>query len=148
MFGCEQTAHLTTFMNTLRSIIAIDRIPVNSITGFIRVGSSEVRVGNDIPWESISIRVPARLTVSDKIEDGVRLHTAQLVFHACDWEGGSGRWAYRCHMADGSSILIGTPERPYPVTTSTENHPDNMTDSQLDEVAVSWTSPDEIPYII
>ena len=135
-------------MNTPRNIIAIDRVPVLSIFGYKQVSEGSVKVDISTPWQTLPIRVPARLTISNKIEDGVRLHTAQLVFRTCEDPGDMGRWAYRCHTADGKEILIGTPERPYPVGTVTRNHPDNMTDSQLDEVTVTWTSCHGIPFII
>ena len=135
-------------MNTPRNIIAIDRISVSSLSGFKRVSTDGVKVGASISWQSIPIKVPAKLTISDKIEDGVRLHTAQLVFRTCDHIADMGRWTYRCHTADGEKILIGSDERPYPVGTVTTNHPDNMTDSQLDEVTVTWTSSHRIPHII
>jgi hypothetical protein len=135
-------------MNSPRNVIAIDRVPVSSLSGFQRVGTGRVKLNGETPWQPISIKVPARLTVSEKIEDGVRLHTAQLVFRTCEDAGDLGRWAYRCRTADGKEILIGTPERPYPVGTVTKNHPDNMSDSQLDEVTVTWTSSLTIPIII
>lgn len=134
-------------MKRIHNIIRVDRVRVSSITGYIRVGESSARVGSDIPWNVIPIKVPAKLSISDKIEDGVRLHTAQLVFRTCEDAGDLERWAYRCYTADGRTLLIGTSERPYPVGIVTQNHPDNMTDSQLDEVTVSYTSASRIPYI-
>lgn len=134
-------------MNSLRNIIAVDRLRVSSVTGYARISEDSIRVGSDLAWQSMPIKVPARLTVSDKIGEGVRLYTAQLVFRTCEDTGDLGRWAYRCHTADGKLMLIGTPERPYPVATVTKNHPDNMTDNQLDEVTVTWTSCHRIPFI-
>ena len=54
---------------------------------------------------------------------------------------------YRCKAANGRYYLIGTNDRPYPISTVTQNHPDNMTDNQLDEVTVNYTSSNKIPYI-
>lgn len=135
-------------MNSPRNIIAIDRTPVTSIVGFQWTGRNSVKMDAATPWQSLTIKVPARLTISDKIEDGVRLYTAQLVFKICseeldDWK----RQAYRCHTADGKQVLIGSDERPYPVATVNDPRPDNMTDSQLCEVTVNYTSASEIPYI-
>ena len=48
---------------------------------------------------------------------------------------------------NGRYYLIGNNDRPYPVTTVNDNHPDNMTDSQLYEVTVNYTSAGKIPYI-
>ena len=134
-------------MNTPRNIIAIDRVPVTSLTGFERTGTCSVRIAAAVPWQPINIKVPARLTINDKIEDGVRQYTAQLVFKTCEEPGNRGRQAYRCKAADGRMLLIGSPERPYPVGTVSKNHPDNMTDNQLSEVTVTWTDIHDIPII-
>ena len=134
-------------MNTARNIIAVDRIQVNGLDGFRRINASSVQVSSSTIWKSIPIRVPARLTISEKIEDGVRMHTAQLVFHTCEELEDCERQVYRCKTAEGKFYLIGTDSRPYPVTTISKPHPDNMTDSQLDEVTVMYTSNSKIPYI-
>ena len=135
-------------MKKIHNIIRIDRVRVSSITSYARLSEKSAKVGSDTPWSVIPIKVPAKLSISDKIEDGVRLHTAQLVFRTCEDTGDLEHLAYRCHTIDGHCLLIGTPERPYPVGTAIQNHPDNMTDSQLDEVIVNWTSSQKIPHII
>ena len=147
MFTSEHYVNLTTFMNTLQNIIAIDCVPVKSITGYERISELFAQVDDRTPWQSLPIKVPAQMKISDKIEDGVRIYTAQLVFRTCEERMDLKRLAYRCCTASGKYLLIGTPERPYPVSTVTQNHPDNMTDNQLDEVTVSYTSTTRIPYI-
>lgn len=134
-------------MNSPRNIIAIDRLRAGEIIGLHKLSASCVAVSSATPWVSIPIKVPAKLTVSEKIEEGVRLYTAQLVFRTCEEPGDRGRQVYRCKTADGRFYLIGTNDRPYPVSTVTTNHPGNMTDNQLDEVTVTWTSARKIPYI-
>lgn len=135
-------------MNSPRNVIAIDRTPVTSIVGFQRTGRNSVKMDAATPWQSLTIKVPARLTITDKIEGGVRLYTAQLVFKVCqDGLGDWNRQAFRCHTADGRQVLIGSDERPYPVATVNDTRPDNMTDSQLCEVTVNYTSASQIPYI-
>lgn len=134
-------------MNSPRNIIAIDRVSAGAIVGLRRLSASSVQVSVLTPWESIPIKVPARLAISDKIEDGVRIYTAQLVFRTCEDPGSRGRKVYRCKTADGRYYLIGTNDRPYPITTLAMSLPDNMTDNQLDEVTVNYTSSDKIPYI-
>lgn len=134
-------------MNKPRNIISIDRIRAGAIIGLRRISDNVVELSPLTPWENIPIRIPARLTISDKIDGGVRLYTAQLVFHTCEEPGDRERIVYRCKTADGRYFLIGTNDRPYPVSLVTENHPDNMTDSQLSEVTVSYTSVGKIPYI-
>ena len=135
-------------MNTPRSIIAVYRVPANSVSGLKRVDANSVQVPVSIPFQRIAIRIPARLTISDKVEDGVRLYTAQLVFRTCEDIDDRERMVYSCKAADGKFFLIGTGERPFPVTTVNEPHPDNMTDSQMNEVTVSYTSAAKIPYIL
>lgn len=135
-------------MNTARNIIAIDRVPVTSLLGYQRTGVNSVNLDANTPWQSLSVKIPARLTISDKIDDGVRIYTAQLVFRSCEELSDGGRWAYRCKTASGNYYLIGTDKRPYPVGTVTTNHPDNMTDNQLSEVTVTYTSAEPIPSIL
>lgn len=134
-------------MNTPRNIIAVDRLRAGDIVGLRQASATSVHVSTATAWENIPIKVPARLTISDKIEDGVRLHTAQLIFRTCEEPHEIERMVYRCKTADGRYYLIGNNERPYPVTTVNDNHPDNMTDSQLYEVTVNYTSAGKIPYI-
>ena len=134
-------------MNTPRNIIAIDRLRAGDIVGLRQASATSVHVSTATAWENIPIKVPARLTISDKIEDGVRLHAAQLIFRTCEEPHEIERMVYRCKTADGRYYLIGNNERPYPVTTVNDNHPDNMTDSQLYEVTVNYTSAGKIPYI-
>ena len=135
-------------MNSPRNVIAIDRTPVTSIVGFQRTGRKSVKIGDATPWQSLTIKVPARLTITDKIEDGIRLYTAQLVFKTCSEDSGDwDRRVFRCQAADGKQVLIGSDKRPYPVATVNDARPDNMTDSQLCEVTISYTSSSPIPYI-
>lgn len=134
-------------MNSPKNVIGIDRLQSGSILGLRKLSSSSVAISSSNSWKNIPIKVPARLTISDKVDDGVRLHTAQLVFRTCDEPQEIERMVYRCKTADGKYFLIGNNDRPYPVTTVNDNHPDNMTDSQLYEVTVNYTSAEKIPYI-
>jgi len=135
-------------MNTPRNVIAIDRVPVSSLLGYKRTGVNKVKIDANTSWQSLPVKVPARLTINDKIDNGVRIYTAQLVFRSCEELTDLERWVYRCKTANGKYYLIGTDKRPYPVGTVTSNHPDNMTDNQLSEVTVTYTSCNQIPYIL
>ena len=134
-------------MNSPKNVIGIDRLQSGSIVGLRKLSSSSVSISSSNSWKNIPIKVPARLTISEKVDDGVRRHTAQLVFRTCDEPQEIERMVYRCKTADGKYFLIGNNDRPYPVTTVNDNHPDNMTDSQLYEVTVNYTSAEKIPYI-
>ena len=135
-------------MNTPRNIIGIDRIQAREFSGLQRLGNSVVHISSTTAWKSTPIQVPAKLTISDKIEDGVRIYTAQLVFRTCEEMDECSRLAYRCKTADGKYYLIGTDDRPYTITTVSRPHPDNVTDSQLNEVTVNYSSNYKIPYIL
>ena len=134
-------------MKKTRSIIAVSRCRADELAGLQAVDASHVVLSDATPWSAIEIQVPARLTISEKMDSGVRLYNAQLVFRTCEEPGEHGRWVYRCLTADGSYILIGTDGRPFPVTTVTDNHPDNMTDSQLFEMTASFSSARKVQYI-
>ena len=54
-------------MNSPRNVIAIDRVPVSSLVGYRRIATDSVELNVTTPWESLSVKVPARLTISDKI---------------------------------------------------------------------------------
>lgn len=124
-------------MNTTRLITAVDRVSAKNFPA-----------SDATPWIGLGIKVPAKLTISDKIDNGVRMYTAKLVFRTCERPAEVDRQVYRCHCADGFLYLIGSAGRPYTITTVTDDHPDNFTDSQLYEVTVNWTTPYEIiPYI-
>ncbi len=134
-------------MNIIKNVVAIDQLKAGEIIGWRRMSKSCVHVSSSTPWQSVSIKIPARLTFSDKIEEGVRIHNSQLVFKTCEDIEERDRKIYRCKTADGRYYLIGSNERPYPISTVSEVHPDNMTDSQLNEVTVIYKSATKIPYI-
>lgn len=134
-------------MKSTRHIVRIDHTSSASLTGLRRISTASVNLSESTPWEQLPVKVPARLTISDKIEDGVRLHTAQLIFRTCEDVDSRERMVYRATCADGRQYLIGTNDRPYPITNVSEAHADNMTDNQLQEVTVSYTSAARIPYI-
>jgi len=90
--------------------------------------------------------VPAGLDISDKLEAGQRVYSAKLSFSSME-EFPRERVIYKATTADGKQYLIGTHERPYPVTSMVEPHPDKITDNQLFEVSVTYNSAFPIPYI-
>ena len=135
-------------MNTPRNIIAIDRCRADQLIGLRAVDASHVVISEQTPWTPIPIQIPARMTLSEKVESGVRLYSTQLQFRTCGDPRDHGRWVYRCKTADGRHLLVGTDGRPFPVSSVTTNHPDNMTDSQLHEVSVTFTSARKTPEIL
>lgn len=135
-------------MNITRNIITVSVSYPSDIDGLLRVSQTEVKMSKDVPWSFICIKIPAKLTITDKVEDGQRIYTAQLVFNAVDNFRKFDRLVFRATTAAGKEILIGDKCRPYPVTNISVIHPDNITDNQLDEVTVTYKSAEFPPYII
>ena len=134
-------------MKKIQIITAVDRIPVSSLAGMLRVSNTGVKLPSGINWQPLAIKPHAQLSISDKVEDRNTVWTAKLVFKTCEELGDRGRWAYRCKLLDGRYCLIGTDERPYPVASVLENMPEKVTENQLNEVTVNWQSARFIPYI-
>ncbi len=134
-------------MNTIKNIVSIDMLNAEKLLGLRKMSSSCIRLSSATPWQAVAIKIPAKLTISEKVVNLARVFNAQLVFKTCEEIEDRRRKVFRCKTADGRYYLIGGNERPYPITTVTEVHPDNMVDSQLNEVTVSYDSVTKIPYI-
>ena len=134
-------------MKQIKIVTAVDRVPVTSLQGMTRISKTSVRLPSNINWEPLVIKPHAQLTVSNKEEDKNQVWTAKLVFKSCGEFGDCGRWAYRCLLHNGQYRLIGSDERPYPIASVLESMPENVTDNQLNEVTVNWSSPHFIPCI-
>lgn len=127
-------------MNFLKNVIAIDRVPCNLLTGVFRKSASEVTIPQSIPWEELCILTPAKLSYNNKVENKITVWQSQLVFKTREEKDWTGNWAYRLTLVDGQKLLLGDGIRPYPVTLMNQNLPDNLSDSQLTEVTVTYNS--------
>ena len=134
-------------MKQIKIVTAVDRIPVASLQGMIRISKTEVRLPSGISWEPLVVKPHAQLTVSDKVEDKNRISTVKLSFKTCDELSELDMYAFRCKLADGKYRLIGNHERPYPIVNINETMPENVADNQLNEVIVSWQTTHFVPYI-
>jgi hypothetical protein len=134
-------------MKQIKIITAVDRVPVTSLQGMTRISKTSVMLPSGINWEPLAIKPHAQLTISDKVEDKNTIWTAKLVFKTCEEFGDRGRWAFRCRLSNGQYRLIGSDERPYPTASVLENMPESVTENQLNEVTVNWSSPHFIPNI-
>ena len=133
-------------MNTLKNIIAVYRLKVSELTGVTTKGKGLVTVP-PLTWEMMRIQVPARMSINSKIDGKNTLFTAQLTFRTCDEVDDRGHWTFMLLLANGRKMLLGTAARPYCVIQVQQTMPDNMTDNQLNEVTVTLTTPQRIPYI-
>lgn len=129
----------------IKNVIAVYRIQCLALED-----SSSISLARNIDLikglgERIDIVVPAKLSINNKVVDKNHVFEYQLVFKTCEKLEVRGHWAYAVDLADGTSLLIGSNNRPYPVTTSSQTLPDNLTDSQLTEVAVTISLRSELP---
>lgn len=134
-------------MKQIKIITEVDRVPVTSLRGLARISKTSVRLPSGISWEPIAIKPHAQLSISDKVEENNTVWTAKLVFKTCEELGDRERCAYRCRLSNGQYRLIGSDERPYPIASVQESMPESVTDNQLNEVTVNWSSTHFIPNI-
>lgn len=134
-------------MKRIRVITKVERTAIENLQGMVRVSDTEVKIPSYIEWEAIAVKPHARLTCEDKIEDGVLVWTSTLSFKTCEELNVKGRYAYLCRLNNGTYRLIGTNNRPYPVTKYAETMPENVTDNQLTEVSVTWISAFIVPHV-
>lgn len=134
-------------MKQIRIVTKVERTPIRNLDGMTRISETEVSLPNNIAWEPLNIKPHAQLSIIDKQEDKNTVYDAKLVFKAFDDFSKRKRWAYRCLLSSGQYRLIGSDDRPYPVTSVNDNMPENVTENQLIEVTVNWKSPRYIPTI-
>ena len=122
---------------------------ISNVVAVYRIQCSDVdRVSTD-PYfnfgDDLIGVVPAKLSINNKVIDKNRLWEYKLVFRTCKDLHVAGHWAYLLKLANGKCIILGSKQRPYPVTVSSKTLPDNLSDSQLWEVTVSWSNKTEAP---
>ena len=91
---------------------------------------------------------PAKLEITDKIEDGQRFYTHKLTFRTCREDlDMSGIYAYLVTTIEGKRYLIGNKERPYPIINMSDVHPDSLASSTMVEYTVQWGSSRKAPLL-
>lgn len=131
---------------SIQNVISVSRIRCSSLDDMQRVKDKVLSLTDD-GWSAIDIRIPAKLSINNKVEGGVTVYSHQLTFRTCENIEVRGHWAYRIVLADGTRLLLGSYDRPYPVTVSSHTLPDNLSDSQLYEVTVTLTTREDLPQI-
>lgn len=142
------TPNITEQRMKLNNITKISVISCQDITRFSRLSltTAACTFKNERP---VSFKAPALLTIADKEEDGCRIYQTKLAFKTCDdWVLGLKRCSYLCETVSGIRYLIGTGDRPFPVISQAQTHPDNFADSQLTEVSVSYSAAEMPPTLI
>ncbi|MCH4099152.1 MAG: hypothetical protein LKF06_00765 [Prevotella sp.] len=134
-------------MNIINRIYVVS---CSQVSGFERISELEGILSKDIPWKELKdIKKPASLAINDRVDNGTRNVTTKLTFYILqDWMPDARRLSFLCDTVDGDRYLIGTGQRPYPVITQQQVHPEKGTDNQLTEVVVEWKNSFKTPKII
>ena len=121
------------FLDMISNVIAVYRVQCSDVD----------RVDTDPYFDfgpELNTIVPAKLSINNKVVDKNVLWEYKLDFRSCQDLQVDGHWAYVLKLANGKWLTLGTKDRPYPVTVSSKLLPDNLSDSQLWEVSVSWSN--------
>lgn len=132
----------------VQNVISVSMIDSVDLEDVIRSSAdNKVTVPNNLQTIPVKIHVPAKLTINNKVEDKNTLWQTTLVFRTCQDVFSRRHMCYIVALADGTRYLIGSKDRPYPVTAISETKPENLSDSQLNEVTVTLTSTAKPPQI-
>lgn len=126
------------FLDMISNVIAVYRVQCSDVD----------RVDTDPYFDfgpELNTIVPAKLSINNKVVDKNVLWEYKLDFRSCQDLQVDGHWAYVLKLANGKWLTLGTKDRPYPVTVSSKLLPDNLSDSQLWEVSVSWSNKAQAP---
>lgn len=134
-------------MNKINIVLKVERTLCSNLKGMQSAGLASVKIPEDVEWEEIATRPQPSLAISEKVDDKVSIYTATLKFLTCQNINDRKYYAYRLTLLGGNMRLIGSSDRPYPVLTVAEQMPDKPSDNSWNEVTVTWSIPQIVPYI-
>lgn len=135
-------------MRYLNYITRIQRIETSKLPFSALLGHKTFVLPDNLEWEDVRFLRPAKLEITDKYDEKVRIYTHKLIYRTCEDEVElTGIYAYLLTDIDDRRYLVGIPSRPYPTITLSEVHPDSYASSTLTEVTVQWVAPRKAPRI-
>ena len=135
-------------MKRLSFITKVQRIPVSELPFETLTCNKTFSVLGSDKWPVVKCQKPAKLEITDKIEDGVRIYTHKLILRLSDDDLDiSVPYAYLVTDLDSNKYLIGVRDRPYPVINMSDIHPDSLGSSTLVEATILWTYTRKAPKI-
>lgn len=135
-------------MRRLSFICRVQRIPVSELPFQTLLGNRTFDIPGSQDWPEVKCQRPAKLEITDKLEDGVRFYSHKLTFRMADDDlDMQGIYAYLVTDIDGRRYLLGTGERPYPIINMSDVHPDSLSSSTMVEYTVQWGSGRKAPRI-
>jgi hypothetical protein len=135
-------------MEVFNLIISVKRTYCGNLSEMKRVGNNTVKLPDGVIWDDIPIKVPASMTISDKVEDKIIVYTASLSFSTCISSFDRKKYVYLVKASDGVLYLLGSYERPFSVMTMLKNFPDDPKSNQLNSVTVLYKTGCPIPFVI
>lgn len=132
-------------MRYSRKVIAVARVPIQSCPASYWPTPYTLRFDSTPAWEELSIRTPADLTITAKMEEKQPILTAKLEFRYCGEHFDRSPSVYLVTLASGAQMVLGTAERPYPVALVERTLSSGNSTSALPAVTVTWSVPHEIP---
>lgn len=124
----------------------MQRIPVSELPFETLLGNRTFDIPESHDWPVVKCQKPAKLEITDKIEDGVRFYTHKLTFRTCHEDlDMRANYAYVVTTIEGKRYLIGSAGRPYPIINMSDVHPDSFSSSTMVEYTVQWGSSRKAP---
>ena len=134
-------AKFSQLMKRLSYICCVQRIPVSKLPFDTLLGNLTFDIPESYEWPVVKCQKPAKLEITDKIEDGERFYTHKLTFRTCREDlDMKDNYAYLVTTIEGKRYLIGNRERPYPIINMSDIHPDSLGTSAMLEYTVQWGS--------
>lgn len=135
-------------MRYLNHITKIQRILTSKLPFESLLGHKTFALPTNLEWESVTFQRPAKLEITDKYDDKVRIYTHKLIYRTCEEDiNQAAQYAYLLEDLDGRRYLIGSSTRPYPTINVSEVHPDSYSSSTLNEVTVQWQAYRKAPRV-
>ena len=135
-------------MKRLSFITKVQRIPVSELAFETLTCNKTFSIPGSDKWPKVKCQKPAKLEITDKLEDGVRLYTHKLTLRLPDDDlDTSVSYAYLVTDLESNKYLIGVGDRPYPIINMSDIHPDSLGSSTFIEATIQWTYTRKAPKI-
>lgn len=135
-------------MKNLNFIIRVEKTDYRNLAGAKILNNKEISIPDSIEWVNVPLASkPAQLQISDKVENKADIYTHKCVFKTAEEWNTRKHYAYRLTTVDGAKLLIGNSNRPFVISSLSENHPSSMTESTMTEVTLSYIVPFKAYYI-
>lgn len=123
-------------LNNIKKVEVIESRYLNDITVIHGIG---VMLNYWRNFNEITLSDLAEVEINSIIENKCRLYSLKLSFHTPDsFDVGMRALCYRVTTVNGSQFLIGTSRHPYPVTSTTELLPSDVTAKSGTSVEVTY----------